>query len=229
MGTSASFRAPAVPRWQAFTTALKAGLPLERVQSELFNAGADWEVELEAPAVAAYALAVFDAHSTLPRRLNESDRPEHALQALLAEARTASQGQPASAASPMAERALLGLLCRLSAGESSLTLLGPGEAAQRFTAARGTPGELLCGYLGELLGQYARHVTAREAGRLTEGEGGMSVAATRALTRRIAAGAEGVGLQASVTVGDRDAVRSAWQSLVRDAFARGRRLPERRA
>lgn len=43
MGTSTSFRAPSVPRWQAFTTALQLGLALERVQSELFNAGREWE------------------------------------------------------------------------------------------------------------------------------------------------------------------------------------------
>ena len=61
MGTSASFRAPATPRWQAFTTALQTGQPLERVQSELFNAGAEWERELGAPAVAAYAVALLEA------------------------------------------------------------------------------------------------------------------------------------------------------------------------
>jgi hypothetical protein len=229
MGTSVSFRAPPVPRWQAFTTALQMRLPLERVSSELFNAGSEWEQELGAPAVAVYALAVLDAHATLAQRLNDSERPEYALQALISEARSASAAEPGSAAGAMAERALLALLTRLSAGGSSLTQTAPAEAAQRFTVARGSPAELLGGYVGELLGQYARHVTAREAGRLTEGEDAFSIAATRRLTRTLASSAERVGRQARLPAAEPDAVRAGWQQLIGDAFAHGRRLPERGA
>ncbi|MGB0097224.1 MAG: hypothetical protein WBP81_32370, partial [Solirubrobacteraceae bacterium] len=107
MGTSTSFRAPSAPRWQAFTTALQQGLPFERVQSELFNAGRDWEDALCAPAVAAFAVAVIDAHATLSERLSASDRPEHAIQQALGEARAASQAEPASSASALAERAFV--------------------------------------------------------------------------------------------------------------------------
>lgn len=226
MGTSASFRAPRVPRWQAFITALQMGLPLDRVQSELFNAGQDWEEALGAPAVAAYAVVLLDAHQTLPDRLRAADRPEQALQQLVAEARTASNAEVGSAAGAIAERAFLGLLTRITAGDVSLAHAAPDDAAERFTAARGAPAELVTGYVGELMGQYARHVTAREAGRLTEGEMGLTVSATRRLTRALAAAAEQVGRETSAPSADRDAIKSGWEPLIREAFARGRRLPE---
>jgi hypothetical protein len=226
MGTSVSFRAPAVPRWQAFTTALQMGLPLERVQSELFNAGREWEEELAGPGVAAYAIAVLDAYQTLPERLRSEARPEHALQHLVSDARAASEVETASAASTMAERAFLGLLTRVTAGDASLSQAGADSAAEHFTVARGTPSELVAGYVGELLSQYARHVTAREAGRLTEGEHGLTVAATRRLTRTLAGRAEQVGRESRPASADRAALRAGWASLIRDAFARGRRFPE---
>lgn len=225
MGTSASFRSPHTPRWQAFTTALQTGQPLERVQSELFNAGAEWEQELASPSVAAYAIALLEAHATLPDRLRSSERPELALQAVVAEARQASEALPGSAAGAMAERALLGLLTRVAAGETSLARSAPEQAAERFAAARGTPAELVSGYVGELLGQYARHVTAREAGRLTEGAEALGARESRRLTRALAAAAERVGRQVDAPA-DRDAVRAGWQPIISEAFARGRRLPE---
>lgn len=228
MGTSASFRAPTVPRWQAFTTALQTAQPLERVQSELFNAGHDWEEELGTPAVAAYAVALLEAHASLADRLRVADRPEQVLQAVIVEARAASEAEPGSAASAMAERAFLGLLTRVTAGDSSLTQTSPQDAAEHFDAARGTPSELVTSYVGALLGQYARHVTAREAGRLTEGDTGLTITATRQLTRNLAASAERVGREVRAPAGDREAIRAGWQALIRDAFARGRRLPEPR-
>jgi hypothetical protein len=210
MGTSASFRAPNTPRWQAFTTALRAGAPLERLQSELFNAGAEWEQELSAPAVAAYAVVVLEAHAGLAERLRSAERPELALQ---------------SAIGALAERAFLGLLTRVASGETPLSQATPEQAAERFAAARGTPSELVAGYVGELLSQYARHVTAREAGRLTEGDGGLGVAGTRRLTRSLAAAAERVGREARPAATDADAIRDGWRPLISDAFARGRQLP----
>lgn len=233
MGTSASFRAPAVPRWQAFTAALQAycdpqtRMPLERVQSEMFNAGWEWEQELAAPAVAAYAVALVDAHETLPERLAASDRPERALQAAVTEARAASREEPASAAAAIADRAFLAVLTRVAGAGESLTQATAQEAAERFASGRGTRQAFLADYVGELLGQYARHVTAREAGRLTEHEE-TGAAATRRLARALAAGAALLGREGVPPVADADALRAGWQPLIRDAFARGRRLPERR-
>ena len=228
MGTSASFRAPAVPRWQAFTTALQQGLPLERVQSELFNAGRDWEQALSAPAVAAFAAAIIEAHATLPEQLRAAERPEHAIQRALGAARMASESEAGSSASALAERAFVAVLTRAAAGQSSLAGADAEAAAEQFAAARGTPSDLLSGYVGELLSQYARHVTAREAGRLTEGEQGLTVSATRTLARQLAAGAEGVGRSSTPALDNAADVRAGWADVVRDAFTRGRRLPEGR-
>jgi hypothetical protein len=225
MGTSASFRAPNTPRWQAFAIALQSGQPLERLQSELFNAGADWERELGAPAVAAYAVALLEAHAGLADRLRAAERPEQALQATIAEARAASEALPGSAAGALAERAFLSLLTRVASGSQALADAAPAQAAEQFASARGTPSELIAGYVGELLGQYARHVTAREAGRLTEGEAGIGVAATRRLTRSLAGAAERVGREARPAA-DAAALRQSWQPLITEAFSRGRRLPE---
>jgi hypothetical protein len=228
MGTSTSFRAPSVPRWQAFTTALQLGLPLERVQSELFNAGRDWEDALCAPAVAAFAAAIIDAHATLPERLFASERPEYAIQHAVGEARAASEAEPASAASALAERAFVAVITRAAAGDASLAAAAPADAAARFAAARGAPADLVSGYVGELLGQYARHVTAREVGRLTEGEHGLSISQTRTLTRNLAVAADEIGRAGRVGAGNANAVRASWEGLVREAFSRGRRLPEPR-
>jgi hypothetical protein len=228
MGTSASFRAPSVPRWQAFTTALQQGLPLERVQSELFNAGADWEEALCGPAVAAFAAAIVDAHTSLVDQLQASERPEQAIQQALGAARQASEAEPASSATALAERAFVAVLTRAAAGETSLAGADAQAAAQHFAAARGTPADLLSGYVGELLGQYARHVTAREAGRLTEGDQGLTVSQTRVLTRRLAAAADEVGRSSPPSVESPGDARAGWEAVVRDAFSRGRRLPEGR-
>lgn len=226
MGTSTSFRAPPVPRWQAFTTALQMGMPLDRLQSELFNAGREWEEALSTPAVAVYATVLLDIHESFPDKLRVTARPEQALQQLASEARTASDAQGGSAATAMAERAFIRLLTRATAGDASLSQAGPDEAANRFRASRGSPGDLVTGYVGELLGQYARYATAREAGRLTEGKSGLTVAATRRLTGSLAAAAEQIGRESRAPAANREAIESGWRALIRDAFARGRTLPE---
>ncbi len=231
MGTSASYRAPAVPRWQAFTAALDActdpqpRLPLQRVQSELFNAGWEWEQELAAPAVAAYAEALLELHESFPDLLRASERPELAVQAALARARDASRSLPASAATPIAERAFLALITRVTASGKSLARTTPEQAAQNFASGRGTPRAFIASYVGEILGQYARHVAAREAGRLTEREG-VGTTETRRLASELARGAELLGRETAIPASDRAALRAGWESLIHDAFARGRRLPE---
>ena len=229
MGTSVSFRAPPVPRWQAFVTALQTGQPLGRMQSELFNAGTEWEEALGAPAVAVFAITLVDGLDHVPTLLGRSERPETALQQLAAEARGASEREGGSSALALAERAFLGVLSRTAAGEVSLSETTSDAAAERFLAARGAPVELVTAYVGELLGQYARHVTAREAGRLTEGEQGITVRATRKLTRQLASRAEDVGRTGPPPPAARDALRAQWPSIIRDAFARGRILPGTRA
>lgn len=180
------------------------------------------------PAVAAFAVAISDAHATFSERLAVSERPEHAIQQVVGEARAASEAEAASSASALAERAFVAVITRAAAGEASLATAAPADAAARSAAARGAPADFVSGYVGELLGQYARHVTAREAGRLTEGERGLSVSQTRRLTRNLAAAAEEIGRAGPVRADTADAIRANWEVLVRDVFSRGRRLPEPR-
>lgn len=226
MGTSTSFRAPLVPRWQAFTTALQRELPLERVRSELFNAGRDWEAAIASPAVAAFAIALVEAGDILPDRLSGTERPERVLQAYVAATRAASARSEPTAALPLAERALTALLLRSAAGNAPLSAQSPEDAAERLRASLSHRDTVVASYLGEVLSQYARYVTAREIGHLTEGPEGVSVASARQTTRRLAAAAEEVGRTVRPTVADASSVRDTWSTLVREAFGRGRELPQ---
>lgn len=234
MGTSTSFRSPSVPRWQAFATALRSDVPLERLRSELFNAGVEWETALADRAVAAFAVQVVLSFETLPSRLREADRPETAILEVAADARRASaETGSASAALPLAERALAGALMRATSGDVSLAQLSGQEAAARFERQRGEPGELLGSFVGELLSQYARHVTAREMGamsasRMSKGAEvpGLSISQSKRLTRSLAAQAESVGRGLGDVPQSAEAVRRRWATLIGEAFARGRELPE---
>jgi hypothetical protein len=108
----------------------------------------------------------------------------------------------------------------------SLSQLTSSEAAQQFVAQRGTPNRFISEYLAELLGQYARHVTAREAGRITEAVPGAKISDTRRLTREIAKAAAEVGSQVEVDGTTGPAIRNNWASFVAEAFAKGRQLPD---
>jgi hypothetical protein len=221
MGTSTSFRAPAVPRWQAFTTALTLGLPVDRIQSEMFNAGAEWQAALAQPAVAELAVAAQGAREALAERIQAGVAPDQAVGEYVAQARALAEQAGASSALAIGERALRAWLVRTGAD----ALAGPG-AAEAAGLAGVAPANPVAGYLGELLGQYARHVTSREIGRLTEASSELSVREARQLTRRLAVMATEIGRQTDAASGDAGAVREQWSRLVADAFGRGRRLPE---
>lgn len=225
MGTSTSFRAPPVPRWQAFTTALQQGIPLERVRSELFNAGRDWEAAIASPAIATFATAFVEAGDVLPDQLAHVDRPERALRAYVAATRAASAELGGTPARPLAERALTALLIRGAAGKESLATKSAKNAAQQLRMFLSARDAAVASYLGELLGHYARHVAAREIGRLTEGPEPVSVATARETVRRLALEAERVGLSTRTAAEGASEVREAWPSLVHAAFRRGRELP----
>lgn len=225
MGTSTSFRAPAVPRWQAFTTALERQLPFERVRSELFNAGRDWEDAIASPSVAAFAAALVEAIEVLPDRLSGVDQPAPVLQAYVAAVRAASAGVEPTAARPLAERALMAVLLRSAAGDAPLSAQSAENAAQHLRASLSDRETVVASYLGEVLSQYARHVTAREIGRLSEGVEGLSVAAARQTTRRLAAAADEIGRTVRPALADASAVHEVWSTLVHEAFGRGRELP----
>jgi hypothetical protein len=195
------------------------------VRSELFNAGTEWEQALAGPSVAAYAVRLLELHETLPTLIRSSERPELALQAAASDAKRSVNIENASAAEAMAERALIRLLTRTAGGGDSLSQLTPTQAAERFSAERGTAGEFVSDFLAELLGQYARYATAREAGRLTEGKQGMGVGETRRLTQQVAEAAAEIGARLTVERATPRTVQRRWPSIVAAAFTEGRQLP----
>jgi hypothetical protein len=225
VGTSTSFRAPGTPRWQAFAVALQEGLASARVESELFNAGAEWEEALAAPAVTAFALAVTEASETLGDSLRSSDRVEDGLRRYVAQAREKSLSAGASPALALAERALAAVLTRAGGGSARWDSLGAEGAEAAIRGALATPRSAISAYLGELLSQYAQHVVAREAGRLTEGERAVGIAEVRRRTRELSLLAQELGQSVPAEVDIRD-VSAAWPALVREAFRRGRALPQ---
>ena len=220
MGTSSSFRAPQQPRWSAFVTALVSGEPIERIRSELFNAGSDWEMELSTPAVATFAEVLVQLHGELPDRLAEGERADAVLGAVVAEARHASTQVGLSAANALAERAFGRLLLSTVQGVTD----DPRAAGQQWQATRGSATELVSKYVGEVLGQYARFVTDREAGRLV-GEHAGAEASSR-LSHALAERASSIGATAaSAVIRDTTNVSSVWAEAVTRAFEAGRTLP----
>jgi hypothetical protein len=226
MGTSTSFRAPSVPRWQAFVVALQKQLPLERVRSELFNAGDEWEKALATSGVAVFAAAVAQAWDSLPDRLQAQERPEAAILTLASEARRASAHEEATAALALAERAFTATLARAASGDEPLCNRSIESAAEEFARSRQAPERLVGAYVRELLGQYARHVASRETGTLTEGPSPMRIGEIRPLIRQLAESAESTAESITDTGGTPDEVKGRWASVIHDAFARGRALPE---
>lgn len=223
MGTSVSYRAPATPRWSAFTTALQQDLSLERLCSELFNAGREWEEALSGRAVAFFAAAVMSAPEQLSARIEAAENPDRELLAYVSEARGAAAELEPTAAAPIAERALAALLVRSASGEgASLAERSGADAASSIQNALGDPGRALTSYLGEVLSQYAKHVSAREIGFLTEGPSGIGVSEARELTERLASAAASIARGAEVPAGDPE---ESWRGLLHQAFERGRRLP----
>lgn len=225
MGTSTSFRAPRRPRWSAFLAALLSEAPIERVRSELFNAGNDWQEALAAPGVASYAEALIALHQSLPERVAASERADIAIGALVAEARHASLEVGFSAASSLADRAFARLLLSTVGDLSDAQASTPEALGARWRAARGPePSDLVARFLGELLGQYARHVTDREAGRLVSQDRGAEASArlTEVLAGRATDIGTSVGHASFATGGPIDA---GWADLVSRAFETGRELP----
>lgn len=221
MGTSSSYRAPERPRWHGFLAALTSDAPIERVRSELFNAGTDWQTEIASPAVATFAEAIARLHAEMPERLAQTGQADVAIGAVIAEARHASMQAGFSAASAIAERAFARLLLTTVQGVAD----DPGNAGERWRAGRGSaPAELVAKYVGEVLGQYARHVTDREAGRLVGQRLGAEASAqiSESLAERAAAIGTAAATDALRAPGD---ISAGWAQLVNRAFEAGRALP----
>jgi hypothetical protein len=222
MGTSTSYRAPSTPRWSAFVASLAGDAPLDRVRSELFNAGNEWQDALASAAVASFAGAVERLFGEMPQRLRTAESPTVAVSVALAEARAASHEAGFSPATPVAERALARLLLGTLAGAEA-----PSVAADTWIANRGPDTHVAVGrYLGEVLRQYAQHVTEREAGRLAER--GVGASATATLARDLATSAESISALVATTGGPEESGDVRWQRWVAAAFESGRAIPGRR-
>jgi hypothetical protein len=224
MGTSVSFRSPPTPRWQAFVAAMEGQLPLERVRSELFNAGVDWEEALASDAIAAYATTVVEAYKPFADTLSRAESAADAITSLANDARERAERVGYSPALTVADRALRALLVRsLASSGRPVSDLAREDAAEAWRAARPPSTEgMTTLYLGEVLAQYARHTVAREAGRLaSEGEG-QTARVSRLLARKLGEQAAQVAEQVTPLRGPPG---QAWSRMISRAFELGRRLP----
>jgi hypothetical protein len=227
MGTSTSFRAPHTPRWDAFVFALQSRLPIERVQSELFNAGQDWREALGDQAIARLAESAARIGDDLPKRLEGADRVEQAFSDYARDARYEAEILGHTPAIAMGDRALRAVILRYAVGDLPASERTARNVAERVASTADDRGEMVVRFLGELLSQYSRHVTAREFGRLTEGEHGLDVREIRALTRQLADVAQQVGWDSPRPTSDVRRIRDEWADLVTDAFERGSTVPPR--
>jgi hypothetical protein len=224
MGTSTSYRAPLRARWQAFVAALVGHEGVDRIRSELFNAGNEWQEALAAAPIASYAESLVSLHREFAERLEGSGRPDLALSAVIADARSASHEAGFSPAAAIADRAFGRVLLEALQG---VTDVGPNAVktvADRWRASRSDdPNDLVVRFAGEVLGQYARHVVDREAGRLALEQGARASASTSEVLAQLATQ---IGRSsAAEALQSTQSVRGAWTKAVDDAFTKGRTLP----
>ncbi len=227
MGTSRSFRSPAVPRWQSVLAQIANAEPAEQVRAELFNAGRldGWDTVLGTGAIAsAFIEALVDAHGTLGARLRGAERVELAIAEVTANAREQAlrvEGAPGVA---LAERALQRTLLRAARPELAVAEGGTEGAAEAFERARGSPAQLVQSYLGDVLHQYTCHVIARDAGQLI-GRGEIARARdVRVLERRVAEDARRVAERIDVA-GAPGELSERWPTFVRAAFSEAAARP----
>ena len=219
MGTSTSFRSPRRPRWSAFVAAAVGQESLDRIRSELFNAGDDWETALGSAPVSSYAATVERLFESLAADVNAT-APAAAVIAALRDARDRATQEGFSPALPVADRALHRLILQL------VPVVGPpAEAEQHFLNARGAnPTDLVTRYSAEVFAEYARHVVDREAGRLVQAK--QSLDSSAQLSQSLAELAASIGRTAAgAELSDAESIHDSWPRLVARGFARGRVLP----
>jgi hypothetical protein len=228
MGTSRTFRSPATPRWQALNAAYDAQLPLERLRVLVFAAGEEtWSAALAHPAIGASVQTLTDAFSELDARIETSGRADTAIADVIREARNALAHQGFTPAAAVVERALRIVLVHTLQGDAgSIADLDASQAADAWRANRGTePSHMVQRLLGEVLGQYARHVVTRDAHRLVGGDVVPTVGDARRLARDIAERVTAVAERVDVAGVAPAGMATAWPSLVAAAFAEGKRPP----
>lgn len=226
MGTSSSFRSPKTPRWDVFNRALDHQLPLERLRVTLFLAGeAEWRQALDAPALANFAEVLVDAHGSMSTRLAHAEHPASVIAAVVTEARSALFDEAYSPALPVAERALRVVLVQTAQGSVPLADASGEQAAQAWERNRGDADALVGRYIGELFGQWAAHVMARDTARLVDPDRGRSSTDVRDLMRTVSQDVADLAGSVSADAPATD-IGSYWQSLVGSIFDRGRALEQ---
>jgi hypothetical protein len=196
---------------------------MDRIRSELFNAGNEWEDALAGPAIASYAMSVNSLFHELPRRLVDSSNYGMSIVDIVEDAKSASAEAGFSPAVAIAERALFRLIIvgvdGLQGSEQRQI-----DPSARWRELRGSePTELVANYAGELIGQYARHVVDREVGRLVSAA--PEVRATEVSTAVSAAAFEVARSVATVHLSDQPISIDTWSSLLHRTFNEGRTLP----
>lgn len=227
MGTSTSFRSPTTPRWQALQAAYTLEDSLPRLRSELFNAGEGWEEALASEPVAVFARALAEVWSDLPDHFASGDATQTAITSLFEQTRRKSEEVGFSPALAVAERAFQ--VAILSAATSGAALSDVSlEGARAGWLRRGNAPEAISIYLRQVLEQFARHVVARDVGRIVGSETLQSVESVGSLINSVAnevgSVVDQLGAQRSI---EKDVV-SDWPNLVRKAFSIGRELPTSR-
>jgi hypothetical protein len=226
MGTSRSFRSPATPRWNAVISQIANDEPHEQIRAELFNAGFldGWSEELGRPGVALLVKALVDAHGQLGTELREANRPDAAIEGVVAAARQEALRADEAPALAVAERALIRTLVGTAREDIALSESTPVQAAEAWEHNRGTPASLVGRFLGEVLHQFTCHVIARDAGQIV-GRGYYEGArAVRTLERELAEQARVVGASVQVS-GTAAELPQRWSALVNDAFIRAAAPP----
>lgn len=227
MGTSVSFRSPNTPRWRAVLTAYETADSLERIRSELFNAGEGWSTELASRSLTPYLLALTAAFHDLPAAVQRADRPEIVVRDIVRRARVETLAEGAAPTLAVAERALQHTLVSGLRGDKPLSETSGTEAAAAWQANRGRdPTRLVQRFLGEVLRQFTLHAVSRDAAHLLRSRRADDAAALREVTRALGETAARVAEDVRISVrGLREAPADAWAAAVRDAFTAGRRLP----
>ena len=225
MGTSSSYRAPSTPRWNAFLAALTSGAAPDRLRSELFNAGNEWEEGLAVPAIAQYAATLTELYESLPDLLVGSGQIASTIVEIATNARRASEDVGFSPVLQVADRALIRLLIRGVNGPESIAE-SDRAAVDNWIQRRGeSPVELVSRFARELIAEYTRHVVEREAGRLIR-EKPQQHGSDIAISLAEAAGQ--IALTAARDQGDTSSTPDGWASLIHRAFSDGRILQPNR-
>jgi hypothetical protein len=223
MGTSTSYRSPATPRWSGFVAALLGDVPVERVRSELFNAGNDWQEALANPAVASFASSIADLYESFSEQLAHSQRPDLVVGHIALQAKDRSATEGFSSAIGLAERAFIRTIIATLGGiprqgEEADTIAG------RWNERRGASSiEITARFAGEVLGQFARHAVDREAGRLAVVARGGEAAA---ISERVAEECSGIARTAAEASLGGGVSTATWALTVNRAFEAGRAIPD---